>query len=172
MSENSLWKITEQLEIIEQMFMESEGELTPEIEAKQQEIEHLLVHKTDACVKFLRKQDGMIEAAKKEKKFFEDYIRTRENMKKNFEGYLWSCIKKSKRKEGFSGSLFSIKLRKAAKVVKITDEKSLPERFTEYIPASTKILTNELKSALKNEEIKGAELVDSEAKSIQLGVAK
>lgn len=155
----TLYNITQKIEAIETLFEEQGGELTPELEALQAEVEAMLESKTDSALGFLSMQEDKLELAKNKIKEMQEFKKSIENKIARFKEYLLVCVERTERNE-ICGQLSKIKMRKPSTIVKITSEDKIP---MEYLVKKTTIEPDKkgLLSALKRgDKIAGCEMAE------------
>lgn len=155
----SLYGITEEIQKLEVMLIDEQGEITEESENLTARVNELLSNKTDGCVGFVDQQKDLITAAKSRIAHLRDFISVRENSLTRFNEYVKTCLEQSGR-DSFQGKLYQVKLRKPSKVLVIEDDGNVPPEFV-TIETITKINKTDLKKAIKaGTEIKGVTLAD------------
>lgn len=155
----NLYEITQEFEALDNMLIETGGEITEESEELEQYINGLLMSKVDGCVEYRTQQMDRIEMAKARVKKFQELIKTEENKVKRFDNYIIDCLERLEKPE-VAGQLHTIKVHKPQKSVKIIDEDKIPAEFA-TVETVVKINKSEIKKALKSGvEMEGACLVD------------
>jgi predicted nucleic acid-binding Zn-ribbon protein len=168
MSDLSLYAITEEFQKLNQLLVQNQGEIDENQELILAELNELLQKKTDGVVGYQKKLKDQILIAKARRDEISDYVKALEKRKESFESYIYDCLENA---DHFSGELHKIKRRKPAKVLKITDKDKIPFEFLEIVK-ETKVLQSEIKKQLRSgASIDGAELVDSNKKSITISKA-
>lgn len=168
MSDLNLYKITEKINELDGKILESGGEVTEETESLLKDLSELLNNKVGGCVGYVKKQNDLLTRCNEEIKNLNSFKNSITKKLEYFDTYVISCLKNNKAKE-FTNGISVIKLRKPAKVLEITNSKSIPVDFIEVVktPDKVKVLTNELKAALKNGlEVDGVKLINGQQKVI------
>lgn len=150
----SLWKIDEKLVEVFQEIAEADGELTPETEAKMSQLLSDRRVKVEKICYFIRSQERMHEALKKEAEHFSSLAKVRQRAAVRLKAYLLNEMKflgeekvrtdtvtVTRCKPGVPG----VALRKGVAL------ESLPEEFVEEIPATLKLNLKAVKERLKEE---------------------
>jgi len=155
-----LYELTEQMQGLQALI--DEGELDPEI--LQDTMEGLntdLMAKGKDVLLFMANLDGDIKA-------FTDEIKRMTARKKtlvNSHDWLKNYLRLNMIDCGITkieSPVFTATLRKAGKMVEITDEKALPTEYQELVPATWKILKAKIAKDLKADiDIPGARLIDA-----------
>ncbi len=164
----TLYGITKEMNQLEDLLFQSEGEVTQEVEEVQDKIQELLIHKVDGCAGYIEKQKDLIAIAKEKKKELDKFIKTKENAIESFSNYVKFCLQRTG-KEKFTGLRREIYLRKPQKKVEILDQEKLPIQFIE-IEKKVKVKTAEIKKALKEGKVEGAKLVDGKISVVFGGI--
>src|SRR3990167_8427440 len=169
-SKLSLYGIAEELKTLDQLLIADYGELSEESEALGEHIGALLATKTDGCVGWIRRQEDLIEAARKRILELQFFQKAREAGITRFETYIKNALAISGR-EKFEGALYRIGLRKPAQILKIEDDNRVPPEFIS-VETLIKIDRAELKRAVKaGLSIEGIRLIEGET-SILVGMKK
>jgi len=154
-----LYELTEQMQGLQSLI--DEGELDPVIlEDTMEGLQTDLMVKGKDVLLFLANLDGDIKA-------FDDEIKRMTARKKTLvysHAWLKDYLRINMIECGISkieSPIFTATLRKATKMVEITDESSLPVEYQQLVPATWKILKQAIAKDLKaGVEIPGATLID------------
>lgn len=159
MTKINLYEITQEFEALDNMLIESGGEITEENEELEQYINGLLMSKVDGCVEYLTSIEDKASLARKRAAELTELARSLENKSENFKGYMLECMKKLKH-ERVEGRLHYVSIKTNPKTVNITDADKIPAEFV-TTKKTTSIDKKALAKSLKNgEKIDGATLVD------------
>jgi len=163
----SLYKISEELNLIVSDIEEAEGEMTTEQEALFAQLQNQLTSKTDGVVEFVRKKKDRLDAISKRIKELQAMKSSETKSMERFEDYCRNCMTmlQTDRVEGEYGI---IKLRKKPQSVEIIDDTLLDAKYkivTTDIKIDKKLIAADLK---KGDTVDGAELKRNEA-SITFG---
>ena len=166
----TLWGIEDELESLEQLVAMEGGEITPEYEKLELEVQALLRDKVDSCTGWLDMERNNIEAAKTRIKSLQEYTKVKENKINRFENFIKSCLSRSDKKT-YQGNFTEIKFRKPTKVVIIDNEDLIPMQFQKVETVIT-VKKAEIKKVLqKGEIVEGAHLKTNEPNLI-IGLKK
>lgn len=163
---NSLYQISTEMDQLLEEVTASEGELTPELEAKINQVSTDLVEKTDAVVSWVNSQEDLIELAKKRIAELNDFIARTNNKLFRIDGYVEACLKQLGTNK-LEGKLYSISKRKPVQVVNVFDETLIPMDFIKIPEPKPAVQKTEIAKALKaGIEVPGARLEESKNVSI------
>ena len=156
----SLWELSEEFEILEELLIESGGEITEDHQELIEHVEMLLKTKADGVVGFINKQKDLMKIASEKIKDLQEFKKAREKSIDSFSNYIIQCMNKLEM-EKIQGDFNKISIRKPTKIVSIDDESEIPPAFIQVIPATVSIDKNAIKKALKTGEyVNGASLAD------------
>lgn len=168
MSDITLYGITEEMQALEAILEQDQGEISDDSQELIEQVETMLMNKVDDCVGFIEKQKDLVKLAKERKKQLDDFIKTTNNKVDRFNDYVKICLEKTGKKE-FNGKLKNLKLRKPSKQVNILDETKIPIEFV-TIEHVKKINKADIKKAMKDGPIDGVELVDGKTSVVIGGI--
>jgi len=140
---------------IDDVLTESNGEITPEVEARFKD----LVSKVDRCALFLDYAKSRTEFLKAKADEFKKAAEATEKIGTGFRTYLQICLINSGQ-DSLQGESFVITTRKNAPAMILEDISSIPPQFFET-KSETVLKKSELKDALKLGAIPGARLESS-----------
>jgi hypothetical protein len=160
----SLYGITNEIEALGSMLMDDEGEITEDHEELEAAIMNALTTKADGCVGFVQREKDLIIAAKARIEGLRDFIKVHENRMAAFDRNVAQCMKLLGHSK-LKGITSTITIRKPSKVLFIEDQKFVPNQFL-TVKSEVKVDKAELKKFVKDNEVKGVRLVDSEKISI------
>jgi hypothetical protein len=153
----SLYEISEEFNKLEDLILESGGEISEEQEELVAYFENLLTTKTDNMVQFVQKLEDEIDLADKHIKRLNAYKQARKAAIERLKTYTADCMKKLS-KTNLKGDLCEIKLRTPLKKVEIYDESKIPSHF---IKTTYSVSADAVKKVLnEGVEVSGARLVD------------
>lgn len=144
----SLYGISQEVLILDDLLMESEGEITEDFEAKQKEIFDLLQNKVDGCVGYVNKQKDLVKLAAEKVKEINLFKKSIENKLAKFDQYVNDCLDAIET-DKISGSMHEIKKRKPAKVLHISNEDDVPGEYI-VVKTTTSIDLVKLKADVKS----------------------
>lgn len=123
---------------IDALLAQAEGELTPALEARLNELGELLARKTDGVVAYLEGLSADADVLSAEEKRLAARRKTLENRVKRFERFVHDQMVRMKRLS-IAGDFSKLDIVNNPVKLKIVDEKQIPETFihTEIIPAQT-----------------------------------
>lgn len=164
--QNSLFQITTELQSLLDEVTESDGELTPELEAKLSEVSTSLTQKTDSVVSWVNYNEDLIMLAKSRIGELQEFIQRVEKRLEKFDGYVNNCLL-SLGTNKIEGKICSITRRKPLQVVVVFDENQIPLDFIKIPEPKPAIQKAEIGKALKaGQEVPGAHLEESKTISI------
>jgi len=156
----NLWEIGEEFETLEELLIESGGEITETHEELILHVENLLKTKTDGVVAYIEKQKDLISLADEKIKALQDFKKARKKATESLSGYVIQCMNKLEKKE-IKGEFNRIKIRKPVEIVEIEDSSKIPLQFITLVPAVEQVDKAAVKKALKNNElVEGAKLIE------------
>jgi len=153
----SLYKISEELNIIVSEIEEADGEMTDAQESLFAQLQNHLTNKTDSVVEYQKKRQDRIDAIDKRIKELQSMKSSESAALERFTSYVRNCMELLKT-DKIEGEYGIIKTRKNPLSVNITDDKLIDSKYkvvTQSINIDKKQLADDLKSGKK---IKGAEL--------------
>lgn len=156
MEKQSLYNITEGLELIEALLEQNEGEIYQEQEISLEQLKEALFKKVDNTVGFVQSLKDDIEIAKKRINDLNLFIKHKQNKIDSIERYTTLCLEKMGARE-IRGEICKISLRKPLQVVVITKEDLVPEKYKKRVE-TVSIDKKKLKDDLKNFQIPGVEM--------------
>jgi len=172
MINQSLYQISNEMQILLEEVTQAEGELTPELEQKIVFLNSSLTTKTDDIVAWVNSQDDLIALAKDKISRLSDFIQAIEKSLGKFDGYVNNCLV-SMGTNKIEGKLFSITRRKPVMVVNVFDETLIPMDFIKIPEPKPAIQKSEIGAALKKGlEVPGAKLTESTNVSISYKLKK
>ncbi len=155
----SLYDIAKEVELLDDLLMQNDGEIDSDSEELLNQVETLLEHKADGVVEFIEQQKNLIAIAGTRIKEFQEFKKSRENSINRIIEYTIMCMNKMDKKV-INGNFHKISFRKPSVKVSITDEDKIPLEFL-TVKSTTSINLNEIKKAIKTGEVvDGAELID------------
>lgn len=163
--ELTLYGITEEMQVLEELWEQAIDEETGEIkdvavlETLQSDIEMLLQEKTTSLVKYCKARDCFIDNVDQEIKKLQALKKAAVNKQENFKKYIKMCMQRMgiPKLETANGTL---SLRKS-EAVSIEDEKLIPAEYTTIVQ-ETKISKTDIKKAIKaGEEVPGVVLIQN-----------
>lgn len=157
--QKTLWKISEEFKELDNMLLESYGEITDEYVEALNKITSLLTYKISGCSAYVEKKKGLVSLAKDRIKELQAFVKTNEAQLERFNGYVHDCMTRMKVDRLESG-LDCVKIRKPAKRLEITDQNKIPSQYMEIVHEykfDKRAITNAIKAG---EIIEGAQLVD------------
>jgi hypothetical protein len=153
----NLYQITTEFNALEEMLLLDGGEISPDYELLEKEIENLLISKTDNFVSFVQKLEDEIELSQKHIKRIQEFKKVRETAIETLRKYATSCMDKIG-KPKIGGTFGEISICKPVQVLLIESEDKVPVQFTRV---KVEVDKTKIKEALKNgEQIEGCSLVD------------
>jgi len=160
MSENkSLFAITTDLKKMDEMLVESDGELTPEIELVMEQVSCLLKTKTDGITSYVRSKEAFLKTVNDELIRINSIKTKTINAMESFDKYIIGCMEKMGKIE-IQGELSKIKIKKPHQVVEIINENDINIKYIKKKTTVIKMIEKaKIKKALKNnEKVNGAKL--------------
>ena len=162
MSGNSLWKISNELLLIEQQLEESGGELTPDIENALEITQKELQSKCVNYIQFLNSIDAQIHEAEIYKAKVLDYIDKKKKLTERLKNALNEAVNKF---GNIEADMWTISQRKSESI-EITELDKVPDKF-KTVKQTFQADKKAIKDAIKaGEKVPGAEL--KENKNIQI----
>lgn len=159
----NLYEISTEFEALTELLEAEQGEVTESYAELEQQVQALLLDKTDGLVSYVQKLQDDIEVAKAHIKRIQEWKKVRENTIERLKSYTAECMTKIDKKK-VQGTLGEVAVRKPVKQVQVDDERLIP---AEYLKVVTTVDKVKLGKALKDgEEIEGARLMDGK-KSVQ-----
>lgn len=159
----NLYDISTEFTALEELLMMDGGEITEAHQELETMVSALLLAKADNMVNFIQKLEDEMDLADAHIKRIQLYKKARANAIESLKGYVKVSLDKMNKDE-VEGVMGSISIRKAPKVVDITNEDLIPPQF---IRTKTEVSKTDLAKALKaGEEIEGARLIDGK-RSVQ-----
>lgn len=165
----SLFNFTkEELEIFKSI-ENAGGEITEETELRLAELQDMIFKKTDRTISFINHLDARNNELEKYLEDISERIRVNNNKRESLLKYI-DNVMTMRDQEELKGDLYSIKKRKKALLVNITDESKIPVEFVkvkETVSIDKAAISKLLKSG---EVIEGAELKESDKQSFIIKV--
>jgi hypothetical protein len=159
----NLYDISHEFNAFEDLLFMDSGEVSDELVELEEMVNALLTTKADGMVSFIQKLEDECDLADAHLKRIQAYKKARTNAIERLKTYTKRCMEKIGT-EKINGSMTSIVLPKAQKVVDITNENSVPPEFTKVSVTLDKVM---IKNALKEGlEVEGARLIDG-ARNVQ-----
>lgn len=159
---NSLYNLTTELSILEEVLAEQEVENPEDLAKKQEQLFSLIQSKTDACVGYAQSLDdyaALISSKRKELGVLQSQI---ESKREKYESYVKQCLERLGVKK-LSGNMSSMTIRKPTKIVNITNTNEIPSEFLKIVE-SVDIDKKAIKETLTNGvDVPGAELIDGKS---------
>lgn len=156
----SLYQITEEFVALEKILMLEQGELTPEYEALEKELEGLLMSKTDGYVEFYNRLEDEIEAIDKREKQLKAAKKGRKAAIERIKELAKAAMTKAGVKR-CEGDIHQIILKRGAPTLDLFNPDQIPVQYIETETVS-KIKRMEILRDLKNDKIvPGAAMVDA-----------
>lgn len=172
MTNQSLYKISSEMQTLLEEITENEGELTPEIEEKIALVTSQLTTKTDDIVGWVNSREDLIVLANQRISDLTDFINGINKGLEKFDGYVNNCLI-SLGSNKIEGNLYSINRRKPSQIVNITDETLIPMDYIKIPKPVPSIQKAEIASAIKaGAKVPGAELIESSKVSISYKAKK
>jgi hypothetical protein len=166
MEKMSLFKISNEIEMVMNSVSQNQGEITDLDEQKLLELQTALKTKTDGVVEWVKYQESIILLAKNRIEELKELIDSKENALERFNQYVAKCLDHMVMNK-IEGELSTITKRKTAMVVEIYDETELPIEYIKIPEPKPSIQKSEIAKDLKNgKEVPGARLVESKTVSI------
>jgi uncharacterized coiled-coil DUF342 family protein len=171
MEEKKLWEISSELESTINELNELQGEISEEKEKLLNDLQAMLETKTSSCIDYLDYLKTMVGIAKSKRETINDYIKATENKVENYKNYMINCFERIGTNK-IENDLFTLSINKQRKVVNVFNEDAIPPEYTQ-VERKIKISKADLLTDLKNGvDIPGAELVDSDNKSLSIRFKK
>jgi hypothetical protein len=172
MKNNSLYAITSELQSLLDEVTELQGELTPDLEVRMENVNHAITMKTDNVVQWVQSQEDLISLVDMKVKELADFKKGILAKLDRFDGYVDACLNRMNTNK-IQGELYQISKRKPTKVVIIHDEKEIPMDFIKIPEPEPTIMKTEIAKALKSgQSVPGASLEDSKNVSITYTLKK
>jgi hypothetical protein len=173
MLNQSLYRISTEMQTLLEEITTNEGEITPEIEEKIALVNSHLTAKTDDVVGWVNSREDLITLANQRISDLTDFINGINKGLEKFDGYVNNCLI-SLGTNKIEGNLYSITRRKPAQVVTIFDEKLIPMDFVKIpTPPPATVMKAEIATALKaGKLVPGAKLTESTNVSISYKAKK
>ncbi len=164
--QNSLYQITTELQSLLDEVTQADGELTPELEEKINEVSTTLTQKTDGVVGWVNYQEDLIGLAKNRIGELQELIQRVEKRLEKFDGYVNACLMTMGTNK-IEGKICTITKRKPSQVVVVFDESQIPLEFIKIPEPKPAIQKAEIGKALKlGHAVPGAHLEESKTISI------
>lgn len=157
--EEPLYKLLAEITRLHDAIEQNEGEITEEQDKRLDELGHMLVNKTDDCVRYHQYLTDRLEMAKKHAAEITQVVKSYENKLKGYQFYIDQCMGRLE-EDKLTGERYEIKYRKPQKSVKITNADAVPAEFLKIHQPEVQINLVKLKKALKEKAVSGAQLVD------------
>jgi hypothetical protein len=162
----TLFKITNEIEVLMTGIEKNEGELTELDEERMIDLTAALRLKTDSVVEWVKYQKALIVMARERSDEIDAFIKRKEEALDRFDSYVARCMDRIVTSK-IEGELNSIVRRKPAMVAEIYDETQLPVEYFKIPDPKPLIQKAEITKELKNgKEVPGARLVESKTISI------
>jgi len=162
-AKKSIFQITQEALMINELLIESDGELTPELEQALQINQAELEHKAGNYALVIKQNEGEIDMIDAEIKRLQAAKKARENASKRLKEIMIQCMNLYGIKKIQSGTT-TLSIRES-KAVEILDESLIPNEFKEWKATIKKSLISE---ALKEgEKVEGAELKTNQSLQIK-----
>lgn len=162
----SLYQISNELVAVMDELALAEGEVTPEIEAKIQELNTALVEKTDGVVQWVQYNNDLISLAKVRIQELSEFIQGTEKKLDGLDRYVANCLHQMGVPK-IDGKLCSITRRKPSQIANVFDETLLPMDFIKIPEQKPMLQKAEIGKALKaGIDVPGARLEESQNISI------
>lgn len=154
----SLYKISEELNIIISQIEADGGEINIDQELLLSQLQDQLVRKTDGVVEFVKKRKDRLDAMSTRIKELQSMKASESASLERFENYCRNCMKLLNVSE-IEGSYGFIKTRKKPPSVTILDDNKIPAKY-KIVVQDTKIDKKLIAADLKSgEKVDGAELI-------------
>lgn len=152
----NLYELTEAYQNIQQLIIEGRDDLDDVLA----QLDDAIDQKAEGYGRVIRNLEAQVKALREEEKRLADKRRSIENNIKRLKDNLQeSMLTNDKRR--IETPLFTFRIQKNAPSVRIVDEDLIPKRF--YAEQAPKLMRKELTKALKEKEIPGAELQQTES---------
>lgn len=159
----NLYDISTEFTALEELLMMDGGEVTESHQELEAMVSALLLAKADNMVNFIQKLEDECDLADAHIKRIQLYKKARVNAIESLKNYVKVAMDKMD-KQKVEGTMGSISIRKAPKVVDIINEDEIPVQF---LKRKTEIIKTDLAKALKEgQKIQGARLIDGK-RSVQ-----
>ena len=164
----NLYKLNTEIEALETALIDSEGEITPEVEEIMMGFDALLTEQTDAIIEYAAYLEDGISAAKERAREISDVKKGYERRLERFRALVIETMVRLGRTKQET-LLGRITLPKRGVKASIVEQDRIPLQFIREIPAQHMPDIVEITKALKEgKEVPGAELVPAK-QSIKIG---
>lgn len=150
----SLWRIDEKLVKLFEEIAEAGGELTPEAEQKLSELEGDRKKKVQNLCYFIRAQEAVVAACKKEVEHFQALARARANTAERLKAYLLNEMRYLGEEKIQTETVAVTRCKPGVpsfRLKKGVELKDLPPEWVEVVPESLKLNLAGVKAALSGE---------------------
>ena len=144
----TLYNLTNEVLVIDDVLDEAEGELTPELEVRKAEMDRLIAEKVDAVCGYVQSQQDLIELAQAQIDRLNEFIRTKTRRLSTLDHYVGLCTARLG-KESLGGELFEIKRGRKSQRIEISSDKNIPAKFWRVPDVQPTVMKDELKKAIK-----------------------
>lgn len=159
----TLRQLADELLALDELLEETEGEVTPEIEAWMDEYGKKLVGKADAIGDYISHSEGRVWVLATEEKRL---AKTRKQVEKKLEwlrGHWANALAASGRKK-IEGDRFALSVKANRSVVLTALAQDLPSQFVRLVPASVEPDKGKIALALKSDNAETVSMVEKFAK--------
>lgn len=145
----TLYSIATEMQVLAQEIIEHEGEITPEIEAKLDQLKEAVSGKTDSVAFVIQEAQDRIAITKERIKKETEWLKRAENNLKSFMGYVQGCMEQMGHSE-IKGESSRLYIKKGMEVVEV-DESKIEEIPNNFVKIKTTVTPDKrlLKEALK-----------------------
>lgn len=161
MSEN-LYDLSAELALINDEIIDAEGEITPELEARLDDLAITFDRKVFGVTRWTLNLDARIDALGAEIKRLQSRKKSTDNLKTRLKEFMKGCMTVADKKK-LEFDNFTVAVQKNPPSVEITDEDAIPSKYFTIIPEQKQInkaaLLADLKALKEGQTIPGAQLI-------------